>query len=151
MARAVVVFRNNAIELMNSQIGLEQQTTMLRERLAEEQRLMLLQRNFVSMASHEFRTPITIIDAHAQRLITMKDRLSADDLAERARKIRSAVRRMTHLIENLIDSMRVIDGDVKLYFHPAAVDVERCCTRSVTCNGKSHRRRRSLRLFAAAR
>jgi signal transduction histidine kinase len=124
MARAVVVFRNNAIELMNSQIGLEQQTTMLRERLAEEQRLMLLQRNFVSMASHEFRTPITIIDAHAQRLITMKDRLSADDLAERARKIRSAVRRMTHLIENLIDSMRVIDGDVKLYFHPAAVDVE---------------------------
>ena len=123
MARAVVVFRSNAIELMNSQIGLEQQTTMLRERLAEEQRLMLLQRNFVSMASHEFRTPITIIDAHAQRLITMKDRLSADDLAERARKIRTAVRRMTHLIENLIDSMRVIDGDVKLYFHPTTIDI----------------------------
>jgi two-component system, OmpR family, sensor kinase len=96
---------------------------MLRERLAEEQRLMLLQRNFVSMASHEFRTPITIIDAHAQRLIAMKDRLSADDLAERARKIRNAVRRMTHLIENLIDSMRVIDGDVKLYFHPTTIDI----------------------------
>jgi signal transduction histidine kinase len=75
------------------------------------------------MASHEFRTPITIIDAHAQRLITMKDRLSADDLAERARKIRNAVRRMTHLIENLIDSMRVIDGDVKLYFHPTTIDI----------------------------
>ena len=123
MARAVVVFRNNAIELMNSQIGLEQQTSMLRERLAEEKRLMLLQRNFVSMASHEFRTPITVIDAHAQRLITMKDRLSPDELAERARKIRCAVRRMTHLIENLIDSMRVIDGDVKLYYHPAMVDM----------------------------
>jgi two-component system, OmpR family, sensor kinase len=50
MARAVVVFRSNAIELMNSRIGLEQQATMLREKLAEEQRLMLLQRNFVSMA-----------------------------------------------------------------------------------------------------
>jgi two-component system, OmpR family, sensor kinase len=123
MARAVVVFRSNAIELMNSRIGLEQQATMLRERLAEEQRLMLLQRNFVSMASHEFRTPITIIDGHAQRLLRMKDRLTSDDLAERARKIRNAVRRMTHLIENLIDSMRVIDGDVKLYFHPAAIDV----------------------------
>ena len=123
MARAVVVFRSNAIELMNSRIGLEQQATMLRERLAEEQRLMLLQRNFVSMASHEFRTPLTIIDGHAQRLITMKDRLSPEDLAERARKIRHAVRRMTHLIENLIDSMRVIDGDVSLYFHPSTVDI----------------------------
>jgi signal transduction histidine kinase len=123
MARAVVVFRNNAIELMNSRIGLEQQTTMLRERLAEEQRLMLLQRNFISMASHEFRTPITIIDGHAQRLITMKDRLGPDDLAERAHKIRNAGRRMTHLIENLIDSMRVIDGDVRLYFHPGTIDI----------------------------
>jgi signal transduction histidine kinase len=108
---------------MNSRIGLEQQATMLRERLAEEQRLMLLQRNFVSMASHEFRTPLTIIDAHAQRLITMKDRLKPEDLAERARKIRNAVRRMTHLIENLIDSMRVIDGDVTLYFHPSTIDI----------------------------
>jgi two-component system, OmpR family, sensor kinase len=123
MARAVVVFRNNAIELMNSRIGLEQQATMLRERLAEEQRLMLLQRNFISMASHEFRTPITIIDGHAQRLIAMKERLSPNDLAERAHKIRNAARRMTHLIENLIDSMRVIDGDVKLYFHPAIIDI----------------------------
>lgn len=123
MARAVVVFRSNAIELMNSRIGLEQQATMLRERLAEEQRLMLLQRNFVSMASHEFRTPLTIIDAHAQRLIRMKDRLTPEDLAERARKIRNAVRRMTHLIENLIDSMRVIDGDVTLYFHPSTIDI----------------------------
>jgi two-component system, OmpR family, sensor kinase len=123
MARAVVVFRSNAIELMNSRIGLEQQATMLRERLAEEQRLMLLQRNFVSMASHEFRTPLTIIDGHAQRLITMKDRLSPEDLVERARKVRHAVRRMTHLIENLIDSMRVIDGDVSLYFHPSTVDI----------------------------
>ena len=123
MARAAVVFRSNAIELMNSRIGLEQQATMLRERLAEEQRLMLLQRNFVSMASHEFRTPLTIIDAHAQRLISMKERLTPDDLDERAHKIRSAVRRMTHLIENLVDSMRVIDEDVTLYFHPASIDL----------------------------
>jgi signal transduction histidine kinase len=123
MARAVVVFRNNAIELMNSRIGVEQQATMLREKLAEEQRLMLLQRNFVSMASHEFRTPIAIIDGHAQRLITMRNCLTPDDMAERARKIRNGARRMTHLIENLIDSIRVIDGDVTLYFHPSTIDI----------------------------
>ena len=47
---------------------------MLEERLAHEQRLTELQRNFVSMASHEFRTPLTIIDGHAQRMIKTKDR-----------------------------------------------------------------------------
>jgi signal transduction histidine kinase len=30
---------------------------------------------------------------------------------------------MTHLIKNLIDSMRVIDGDVKLYYHPTNIDI----------------------------
>lgn len=84
---------------------------------------MLLQRNFVSMASHEFRTPLTIIDSHAQRLISVGTTSDDAGLVERARKIRTAVRRLTHLIKNLIDSMRIIDGDVKLYFHPTTMDL----------------------------
>ncbi|MDH8436873.1 histidine kinase dimerization/phospho-acceptor domain-containing protein, partial [Klebsiella variicola] len=67
MARALAVFRTNAIELMLSQRSLSQQASMLEERLAEEQRLNQLQQDFVSMASHEFRTPLTVIDGHAQR------------------------------------------------------------------------------------
>ncbi|MGH6980116.1 MAG: MCP four helix bundle domain-containing protein, partial [Stellaceae bacterium] len=62
MAQATTVFRNNAIELMRSQHMLGRQAAMLEEQLAQEQRLALAQRNFISMASHEFRTPLTIID-----------------------------------------------------------------------------------------
>src|SRR6202047_1689155 len=123
MARAAVVFRNNAIELMHSQRRLIQQTAMLEDKLAQEQRLALLQRNFVSMASHEFRTPLSIIDGHAQRLIKMKDRLHADEISERAGKIRAAVLRMTQLIENLINSSRLIDTGAGLYFHPEEIDL----------------------------
>jgi two-component system, OmpR family, sensor kinase len=123
MARAAVVFRNNAIELMRSQRVLAQQASMLEEQLAQEQRLALLQRNFVSMASHEFRTPLTIIDGHAQRLIKMKDRLAIEEINERAGKVRSAVLRMTHLMDNLLNSSRLIDGGAEPYFHPAEIDV----------------------------
>jgi two-component system OmpR family sensor kinase len=123
MARAAVVFRNNAIELMRSQRRLIQQTSMLEEKLAQEQRLALLQRNFVSMASHEFRTPLSIIDGHAQRLIKMKDRLAPDEIDERAGKVRGAVSRLTHLIENLLDSSRLIDAGAGLYFHPEEIDL----------------------------
>lgn len=123
MARAAVVFRNNAIELMRSQRQLIQQAAVLQEKLAQEQRLALLQRNFVSMASHEFRTPLSIIDGHAQRMIRMKDRLHADEISERAGKIRAAVLRMTQLIENLINSSRLIDTGAGLYFHPEEIDL----------------------------
>jgi two-component system, OmpR family, sensor kinase len=131
MAQATVVFRNNAIELMRSQRMLARQAAMLAEQLAQEQRLALLQRNFVSMASHEFRTPMTIIDGHARRLIKMKDSISPAEIGERAGKVRSAVLRMTQLIENLLNSSRLIDGGVGggggggggQYFHPVEMDM----------------------------
>jgi two-component system, OmpR family, sensor kinase len=123
MARAVLVFRNNAVDLAENRQALAQQAAMLQEKLAEEQRLTLLQRNFVSMASHEFRTPLGIIDGHAQRMISMRDRLTADELAERARKVRNAVRRMTQLIANLIGSSRLIDGRIGFNYHPTQVDL----------------------------
>ena len=123
MAQAAVVFRNNAIELMRSQRTLARQAAMLEEQLAQEQRLALLQRNFVSMASHEFRTPLTIIDGHAQRLIKTKDTLPPAEIGERAGKIRAAVLRLTHLIDNLLNSARLFDGGAALYFHPAEMDM----------------------------
>jgi two-component system, OmpR family, sensor kinase len=123
MAQATVVFRNNAIELIRSQRILARQAAMLEEQLAQEQRLALLQRNFVSMASHEFRTPLTIIDGHARRLSKMKDSISAGQIDERAGKIRAAVLRVTHLIDNLLNSARVVDGGSELYFQPAEMDV----------------------------
>jgi two-component system OmpR family sensor kinase len=87
MAQAMVVFRDSIIHLAINQRALADQASLLAEKLAAEQRLTQLQRNFVSMASHEFRTPLTVIDGQAQRLINTKHRLSADDVAVRARKV----------------------------------------------------------------
>jgi signal transduction histidine kinase len=123
MAQATVVFRTNAIELMRSQRVLARQAALLEEQLAQEQRLALLQRNFVSMASHEFRTPLTIIDGHARRLAKMKDTVTPAEIDERSGKVRAAVLRLTHLIDNMLNSSRVIDGGTELYFEPAEMDV----------------------------
>jgi two-component system OmpR family sensor kinase len=123
MARAVVVFRNNAIDLARNRQTLAAQTTMLEDKLAEEQRLTLLQRNFISMASHEFRTPLAIIDGHTQRLMSRCAQVTSEELAQRARKVKSMVRRMTQLIDNLIGSARLIDGPIELYYHPSRVDL----------------------------
>jgi signal transduction histidine kinase len=124
MARAIVVFRDNAIELAHSQRGLEQQASMFAEKLEHEQRLTDMQRNFVSMASHEFRTPLTVIDGQAQRLIKMRDqKIAPAELGERAEKVRMAVRRMTSLIDRLLDSLQLFEGNAELYFHPTEIDL----------------------------
>ena len=75
------------------------------------------------MASHEFRTPLTIIDGHAQRLNKLKDRITSEEVATRAGKMRAAVLRMTHLIDNLLTSTRLVESGAGPYFHPQEVDL----------------------------
>lgn len=123
MARAVVRFRENAIDLATSRRSLTQQAAMLEEKLTDGRRVALLQRNFVSMASHEFRTPLTSIDAHAQRLLKIKDRIADSEFAERIGKIRKAVMRLTNLINNMIETSRIDERNAELYFHPAELDL----------------------------
>jgi two-component system OmpR family sensor kinase len=123
MARAVVVFRANAIDLMHSQRGLAQQATMLEEKLAHEQSVTQMQRNFVSMITHEFRTPLTQIDAHAQRLINLRGRLSPENINDRATRVRTAVVRIIRMIDSLVETTRLMDGDARLFFHPQPMDL----------------------------
>jgi two-component system OmpR family sensor kinase len=120
MARAVSVFRDNAVALATSQRRLLEQAAALEAGLENERRLTAQQRDFVSMTSHEFRTPLTIIDGHAQRLIKMHDRLDATDAAERGARIRSAVQRITNIMDSLLGASRVLDG--RAAFHPCDID-----------------------------
>ena len=120
MARAVAVFRNNAVTLANSQRLLIEQAADLEQGLENERRLTAQQRDFVSMTSHEFRTPLTIVDAHAQRLIKMSERLDPRDIAERGARIRSAVQRITNIMDSLLNASRLLDGQV--VFHPTEFD-----------------------------
>ena len=123
MARAVVVFRSNAIELVQSQRGLAEQATILEEKLAHERNVTELQRNFISMITHEFRTPLTQIDAQAQRMINLKDRLRSEDIVERAGRVRAAVLRIVRLIDNLVDTSRLLDSGPDLFFHTEPTDL----------------------------
>lgn len=120
MARAVAVFRDNAVALGVSQRRSIEQAAALEEGLENERRITAQQRDFVSMTSHEFRTPLNIIDAHAQRLIKLSERLEPVDVAERGSRIRSAVQRITHIMDSLLSASRFLDGHG--VFHPSDID-----------------------------
>lgn len=87
--------------------------------LAREKELNELRKQFVSMASHEFRTPLAIIDSAAQRLKKRADSISSEDAMKRVDKIRDAVQRMTELMETTLSTAQLEEGKV-------AVDIRPC-------------------------
>ena len=100
------------------------------------------QRNFVTMTSHEFRTPLTVIDAQAQRLIKLKDRLAPSDVLERASRIRSAVTRLTGIMDSLLGDSRLLDGQAVYHpgeFQPATLLREACQLHRETTRGATIR------------
>jgi two-component system OmpR family sensor kinase len=109
IARSLAVFRHNTIEVLESRKSLSTQAEILARSLDKERALATEQRNFIMTASHEFRTPLTTIDGHAQRLLATNDRASPADITARANKIRAAVFRMTSLVASLTSAMEHTD------------------------------------------
>jgi PAS domain S-box-containing protein len=118
--RQLLEDRDTLQELVNEATAdLKSKARELEASLAKEKELNELQRQFVSMASHEFRTPLAIIDSTAQRLKKSADRLSSEDVLKRVDKIRDAVVRMTRLMESTLTAARLDEGKV-------AVDMQSC-------------------------
>ncbi len=92
--------------------------------LDQQRQLNDIQRQFVSMASHEIRTPLAIIDSTARRLgnLAQSDRLTGDDMLTRLNKIRSAVNRVTQLMESTLSAARLEEG--KITVHLGSCDIQ---------------------------
>ena len=66
--------------------------------------------------------------------------LQPDDIAERTGKIRRAVEQMTDLIDNLINSAILFEGNPELYFHPADIDLAAIMKRCLPSISRNHPR-----------
>jgi signal transduction histidine kinase len=99
----------------------EAQARNLQQALKAQVAYNSLQREFVSMVSHEFRTPLTIIDSTAQRIIRRPERLSTEELVKRIGNIRTAVTSMVGLMESTLSAEQLEAG--KITMTPQAVDI----------------------------
>ncbi|MBP2310813.1 ATP-binding response regulator [Azospirillum soli] len=71
------------------------------------------QRRFVGMVSHEFRTPLAIIDSAAQMLALRAERVDPESL-DRLGVIRGSVQRLTGLIDSHLTDERIRKGTLSL-------------------------------------
>jgi len=95
--------------------------------LEREKELSQLKSNFVSMVSHEFRTPLGIIQSSAEILHDYLDKLDPAEREEHLRSISRNTRRMAGLMEEVLVLGRLDAG--KMDFKPAPIDLPAFCRR----------------------
>jgi signal transduction histidine kinase len=95
--------------------------------LARERELRELKSDFVSLVSHEFRTPLEIIMSSADNLQRYHERLPAEKRDELLRTINKAVRRMSGMMEEALVLGR-LEMD-RMTFRPAAFELSSFCRR----------------------
>lgn len=89
-------------------------TQALDAALTRERATAELYRNFGAMISHQFRTPLAIVDSALQRLMRRSDRLSPTEVLERGGNARQAIARLTRLVESTLDAARLDAGQIEI-------------------------------------
>jgi len=99
----------------------KQSEAELHRTLAHEMELSQLKSNFVSMVSHEFRTPLGIIQSSAELLRDFYQKMPPGEREEQLESIARNTRRMAGMMEEILVLSRLDAG--KLDFQPAALDL----------------------------
>ncbi len=98
----------------------------IRLALEREKELSALKIRFFSMASHEFRTPLSTILAASQLLENCIDESGETEKKLRnLNRIQASVKNMTQLLNDILTINRAETG--KLEFNPKLLDLERFC------------------------
>jgi signal transduction histidine kinase len=90
-------------------LKLQQAKAQAEAALDQERQVVAEQRQFLSMVSHEFRTPLAVIDGAAQ-VVDMAAATDPDEVVARAGVIQRSVQRLTHLLDTWLTADRVESG-----------------------------------------
>lgn len=98
-----------------------EQEAEVRRALDTERRVTAGQRRFINILSHEFRTPLSVIDSCGQILRRRATRLTVESTLERADMIRRAAARIGAVMDSALQLVRMENGATTC--QPTAISV----------------------------
>ena len=117
-----------SMELYNSMSNLANANLELEASLAREKELGQLKERFVAVASHQFRTPLAVIQSNAE-LLEMLNSLGQKEEAEKYAKVTNritmAISKMTCLMDDLLTLGKLTSG--KVSYNPESFDLVEFC------------------------
>lgn len=121
--QGTIVTTADVTRFKSQQRELERKSVELAAALEKEQEASALQKQFINMVSHEFRTPLSIIDGNAQILQRRADTVDKETIQKRSKTIRNAVSRLIQLMEGVLSSSMLKTGTLELT--PEPVDLKK--------------------------
>lgn len=109
-----VATRTNQLELAMKQ--LEESKEELTDALSKEKELSDLKSRFVSMASHEFRTPLSTILSSASLVAKYIKEEEQDKRDKHIHRIKSAVHNLTDILNEFLSIGKIEDGKVLTHY-----------------------------------
>ena len=131
-AQREIANHRDHLELLVQARTQELDAALTRERATAD-----LYRNFGTMISHQFRTPLALVDSALQRLMRRRDKLTPEELLKRGEEARSAIARLVRLVESTLDAARLDAGqiEVRSQFCDLGDLVTEVCSRSTKDTG----------------
>ena len=107
-----------------------QRTEALQTAYNHLERLDRAKSDFISIASHEFRTPITVLDGYIQMLLEEPDLQRNPQHFHMLKGIESGANRLSEIVESLLDIAKIDNRELYLYPEPlsSASLIELACS-----------------------
>lgn len=102
-----------SLALKNAAIKRDQSDEEIRSLYAKATEAIEVRDNFLSVASHELKTPLTTLKLQSQyleRKFLTKDTIEVEELKKPFSRISDQVRRLTILVDDLLDVARITSG-----------------------------------------
>ena len=113
-------------ELLKTNRKLEQSQLETFNALHKEKKLNELKSRFVSMASHEFRTPLSTILSSASLIKRYTDLTPNDKVIKHVERIKLSVKNLTGILDDFLSLGKLEEGRIEVVLRE--VDVEELCT-----------------------
>lgn len=99
---------------------------VLQQALQKEKELGELKSRFVSMASHEFRTPLTSIMVLTETLNNYRHKLTDEQITQRLLKIQDQIGHLKNIMDDVLQLARIQAR--RMEFNPTNIDLDEVCT-----------------------
>lgn len=120
----VVSVNRDISELMKAQQEL-QAAELLRLELEQQADLLKLKERFISVVSHEFRTPLSVIVSSSELINNYYDRMPKERQLKHLEVILTQAQFMTHLLDDVLTINKARAG--KLDFNPTLLNLTSFC------------------------
>jgi len=112
-------------ELLRTNTKLEQSEKELKSALGKEKELNELKSRFVSMASHEFRTPLSTIMSSASLISKYTEEAQNERRQKHVDRIKSAVTNLTGILNDFLSLSKIEEG--KIILNKSSINLQDLC------------------------